>query len=119
MDKIDKLVKLVLSELGGLTPKTKYSGDERTTSLYNKNGDLISLALRYEGDSWGIIDIFYKEIPNNGLFKNILNNSDYTKFIIKLAESFLPYFTETLNTKKYKKIFIDDVTEVRIILIIE
>lgn len=119
MDKIDKLAKLVLSELGELTPKTKYDGDERTTSLYNKNGDLISLALKYEGDSWGIIDIFYKEIPNNGIFKNILNNSDYTKFVIRLAESFLPYFTETLDTKRFKKIFIDAVTEERIILIIE
>lgn len=38
MDKLDKLVKLVLSELGELTPKTKYNGNERTTSLYNKNG---------------------------------------------------------------------------------
>jgi len=119
MNKLDKLVKLVLSELGELTHGTKYNGDERITSLYDKNGDLISLALRYAGDSWGIIDIFYKEIPNIELYKNLLNDSDYTNFIIKLAKSFLPYFSEILDTKKFKKIFIDSVTEERIILIIE
>jgi hypothetical protein len=121
MEKFDKIIKAVLSELGKISEitQTEENDGSSMTTLYDHRFVKIAVGYAWKGDSFGLIDVYYPKIPTLNLLNSILSKEDFEVLVVRLLKYLLPYLNETFNTEKVKRLSLNLTTETKIVILVD
>ena len=114
MDKIDKLISVVISELSDMTMKTEQEWDQKVTSVY-LYGDVVMTMRKHKGGDYQFEGTkkhhysfsIFSSLPLYSIIYDSLDYEDKKTFFKKLTLNLLPLFSEILEGDEIKDIKVD------------
>lgn len=97
MNKIDKLVSLVLSELEGGYIRTKEEGSDLYVYYYLNNKIMFYFEKNIYHTYRRQIIIYKKNLPLGSIISSSLSPEDYTTFLEQFTISILPMFSDYID----------------------
>lgn len=97
MEKIDKLISLVLSELEGGYTRTKQDGSDLYVYYYLNNKIMFYFEKNIYHTYRRQIIIYEKNLPLANIIRSSLSPEDYTTFLDQFTISILPIFSDYID----------------------
>lgn len=107
MNKIDALVKLVLSELEGGSIRIRKDGSVLHVYYYLNNKIMFYLEKNIYHTYRRQIVIYEKNLPLANIISSSLSPEDYTTFLEEFTVSILPMFSEHIDINNIKTLSLD------------
>jgi hypothetical protein len=104
MNKIDKLVSLVLSELEGGYIRTKEEGSDLYVYYYLNNKIMFYFEKNIYHTYRRQIIIYKKNLPLGSIISSSLSPEDYTTFLEQFTISILPMFSDYIDINNINNI---------------
>lgn len=114
MNKIDKLISIVLSELSDITMRTDQEWDQKVTYVFLKGDPVMAMRKHNSGDyiyvntkkHYYTFSIF-SSLPLYSIIYTSLRVDDMKTFFEKLTLNLLPLFSELLDDDVIKDIYVN------------
>ena len=107
MNKIDKLVSLVLSELEGGYIRTKEEGSDLYVYYYLNNKIMFYFEKNIYHTYRRQIIIYKKNLPLASIISSSLSPEDYTTFLEQFTISILPMFSDYIDINNIETLSLD------------